>query len=335
MTIFMTTAEFTGTTIGPNGVQPDLTKLTAIVNWKRPMNALNLSSFLGLTGWFRDLIKDYAKIEQPLRNLIREVELPEKFSKTVYRCVMTNHALEGRWSEQHTAAFLQLKAIMTSEPVLRGPRWDGTPFIVTSDGSKDAFGAVLVQKSMMVLTSGRTVTRLHPIAFALKRTSKTEEKYKPFLLEFVGLKFALDKFSDIIWGFPVEVETDCQALQDHLMNDKLSATHARWHDGILSHQIMDVRHVPGRINAVADGLSRVAEGTPWEEGDSSEWTVPEDWEATTGLTHDLFHVADAGSEEMLVLRNRFQDVPIFLEVINTLLELDQGTSLQKRKHAHH
>jgi transposase InsO family protein len=332
---FMTTAEFAGATVGPNGVQPDLSKLTAIVNWKAPTNALNLSSFLGLTGWFRDLIKDYAKIEQPLRDLIREVDLPEKYSKTVYRRIMANHSFEGRWTTRHTEAFLKLKAIMTSEPVLRGPKWDGTPFVVTSDGSKDAFGAVLAQKSATVLTSGRTVTKLHPIAFASKRTSKTEEKYKPFLLEFAGLKFALDKFSDIIWGFPVEVETDCQALRDHLMNDKLSATHARWRDGILSHQIVDVRHVPGRINVVADGLSRAAEGTPREEGDGSEWTVSEDWEATTGLTHDLFHVADAGSEEMTALRERFRNVPMLLEVVDALLELDQGTSLRKRKRARH
>ena len=210
--LFMTMAVFAGATIGPKGVQPDLSKLTAIVNWKRPDSALNLSSFLGLTGWFHDLIQDYARIEQPLRDLIREVELLDKFTKTVYRYVMANHRLEGRWSNQHTAAFLKLKVIMTSEPVLKGPKWDGTPFIVTSDGSMDTFGAVLVQRSTMVLTSGKTVTRLHPIAFMSKWTSKTEEKYKPFLLEFVGLKFALDKFSDVIWGFPVEVETDCQAL---------------------------------------------------------------------------------------------------------------------------
>ena len=121
---------------------------------------------------------------------------------------------------------------------------------------------MLAQKFTTVLTSGKTVTRPHLSAFASKRTSKTEEKYKPFLLEFAGLKFTLDKFSDIIWGFPVEVETDCQVLHDHLINDKLSATHARWRGRILSHQIIDVRHVPGRINVVADGLSRAAKGTP-------------------------------------------------------------------------
>ena len=116
-------------------------------------------------------------------------------------------------------------------------------------------GAVLTQQFETVLPSGKTVTRLHPIAFASKRTSKSEEKYKPFLLEFAALKFALDKFSNTIWGFPVEIETDCQALRDHLMNDKLSSTHARWREGILAHQIIDVRHVPGRINVIADGLS--------------------------------------------------------------------------------
>ena len=331
--LFMTKAEFAGATVGPNGVQPDLSKLTAIVNWKTPETALNLASFLGLTGWFWDLIKDYAKIEMPLRELIREVQLPDKYSKTIYRRVMANHTLKERWKEQHMKAFLKLKAIMTSEPVLRGPKWDGTPFIVTSDGSKETFGAVLAQKSTTVLTSGKTITRLHPIAFASKRTSKTEEKYKPFLLEFAGLKFALDKFSDVIWGFLVEVETDCQALRDHLMNDKLSATHARWRDGILAHQIVDVRHVPGRINVVADGLSRAAEGTPREEGDSSEWTVSEDWEAAAGLTHNLFHVADKDSEEVTKLRERFKDVPMLLEVVDALLELDQGTSLRKWKRA--
>ena len=193
--------------------------------------------FLGLTGWFRDLIKDYAKIKMPLRNLIREVELPDKYSEAVYRRIMANHDLKGHWKTQHTEMFLKLKPIMTSEPVLHGHRWDGTPFVVTSDGSTEAFGVVLAQISTTVLTSSKMVARLHPIAYMSKCTSKTEEKYKPFLLEFAELKFALDKFSDIIWGFPVEVQTDCQVSQDHLMNDKLSATHAQWHDGILSHQI--------------------------------------------------------------------------------------------------
>ena len=192
----------------------------------------------------------------------------------------------------------------------------------------------LTQRFEYTLPSGKVVQKTHPIAFASKRTSKTEEKYKPFLLEFAALKFGLDKFSDITWGFPIEVETDCQALRDHLLNDKLSATHAHWRDGILAHQIVDIRHVPGRLNVVADGLSRAHEGTTNEEDDGSEWTVSEDRESRVGLTHDIFHITDT-TPEVATLRERFKNEPIFAEVIDAILEMDQGSSLRQRKRAWH
>ena len=135
----------------------DLKKLTAIVNWKIPENATALAGFLGLTGWFRDLIIGYAKKEQPLRDLLREVELPNKYTKTIYQRIMTNQELKDRWTNTHTKAFLDLKAEMTAEPVLRGPKWDRTPFIITTDRSQDAFGAVLTQKFECALPSGKVI----------------------------------------------------------------------------------------------------------------------------------------------------------------------------------
>ena len=38
------------------------------------------------------------------------------------------------------------------------------------------------------------------------------------------------------------------------MNDKLSAMHVRWWDGVLAHNIIDAQHIPGVMNIV-DGLS--------------------------------------------------------------------------------
>ena len=139
---------------------------------------------------------------------------------------MSNYKLKDKWTDTHIKVFLNLKAEMTAEPVLQGPKWDGTPF--ATDGSQDTFRAVLTQKFKYTLPSGKVVVKIHPIGFTSKRTSKTEEKYKLFLLEFAALKFGLDKFADITWGFPIKVKTDCQALHNHLLNDKLSATHARW-----------------------------------------------------------------------------------------------------------
>ena len=81
----MTEMIFTITSVGPKGVQPDLKTLMVIVNWKTPENATALAGFLGLTGWFWDLIVGYAKKEQLLRDLLREVDIPEKCTKTIYR----------------------------------------------------------------------------------------------------------------------------------------------------------------------------------------------------------------------------------------------------------
>ena len=72
---FITEIIFAGSRVGPDGVQPDAAKLIAVVNWHQPPDLLNLSRFLGLTGYFRDLVKGYAKIAQPLTDLVRPAEL--------------------------------------------------------------------------------------------------------------------------------------------------------------------------------------------------------------------------------------------------------------------
>ncbi|TFK60715.1 hypothetical protein BDN72DRAFT_828715, partial [Pluteus cervinus] len=74
---------------------------------------------------------------------------------------MAGWSLAEKWKEKHTETFLLLKAKLTTEPVLKGPRWDGSPFILTTDGCKDAFGAMLTQRSETVLPNGSTVKRIH------------------------------------------------------------------------------------------------------------------------------------------------------------------------------
>lgn len=255
---------------------------------------------------------------------------------------MESFKLEDKWSKEHTEAFITLKKALVSEPVLKPPQWGGTPFIVTTDGCKEGFAAVVAQRFDVVLPNGKTIQRIHPVGFASKRTSTSEQNYKPFLLEFAALKFGLDKFSDMIWGFLVEVETDCQALRDVLISDKLNAAHARWRDGILAHQIVDIRHIPGKLNVVADGLSRMWEGQERVHGDGSEWSVSEDWEAVTGLVNNVFGV-DAAKEilgesagtDWQGLMKRFKEEPVFLEAIEALRILETPGDDKSKGRAQH
>ena len=152
------------------------------------------------------------------------------------------------------------------------------------------------------------------------------------MLEFTALKFSFNKFSDIVYGYPVEVETDCQALCDTLMNDKLSAMHAQWRDGVLAHNIVDVRHIPGVTN-IADGISRQYENTPKSGEDGSEWEVDSDWESGEGLVYGINYVSTCPTTQ--ALRSRFEKTPLFRDVIDALEDIQSGIGLWERKRAKH
>ena len=151
---------------------------------------------------------------------------------------------------------------------------------MTSDGCKEGFGASFVQCFQDTQPGGKVIQKLHPMVYASKRTSVLESHYKLFMLEFAALKFALDNFNDIIWGFLVEIEKDCQALRDVIKSDDLNAAHTRWHDGVIAHQIIDVCHIPGHINLVGDSISHKDEDLPCTETNGSTWSVAPDWEHT-------------------------------------------------------
>jgi hypothetical protein len=191
------------------------------------------------------------------------------------------------------------------------------------------------------------VVRRHPIAFASKRTSEIEERYAPHLLEFAALKFSLDKFSNIVWGQPIKLKTDCSALRDVLMNDKATVAHERWRNGVLRYNIVSAEHIKGVDNTAADLISRKFEGVEKEAGDGHEWTVSPDWEANEGIVDDMFSVVVAGAEEegvylvaslpvgTMALRERFKDEAMYVEVLDAIFELDVGKTMKARRKAKH
>ena len=328
----MTGAVFAGAQVSLQGVSPDLAKLTAIVDWPIPNDALHLNGFLGLTSYFRDLMKWYAQIEGPLWKLLCQVQISAGTKKNKYQQIMCTFKLKDIWTVEHTKTFISFKAQLVTEPVFSAPVYDSTPFILKTDGSKDAFTGVLVQRIKSTLPGGKEVTWLHPFTFASKRTSTSEEKYKPFLLKFAALKYAFNKISDIVYGYPVEVETDCQALHDVLMNDKLSATHARWRDGVLAHNIVDVHHILG-ITSITDGLSRQYENTPKSERDGSKWEVELEWESGAGLVYGINCVLISPATQNL--QDHFSATPIFWNIIDALEGIQSESGLWERKRVQH
>ena len=87
----------------------------------KPPNLLNLSHFLGLTGYFHDLIKNYTQITQPLSDLFHSVDIPKGAGKAAYHAALSRMKLANIWTHAHTTTFLNLKKVLMSAPVLKAP----------------------------------------------------------------------------------------------------------------------------------------------------------------------------------------------------------------------
>lgn len=322
--LFMSEARFAGARCSAEGVRPDLTKVRAILEWPEPKSALEIMSFLGCVGSYRSKIKDYARIAQPLSDLTRDVRPPQvgtPAGRHEYKKALKDKTIV--LDENAKQAFVTLKTILTSDTVTRAPIYDGRPFIVTTDGSKFGFGAVLSQQWDVVDKDGKERKVTYPIAFASKRTSKSEERYIPFLLEFAALKFAMDEFDSIIYGQPIEIETDCKALADLLGNNKLNSTHERWRESIIARQIVAVRHKPGTDNRVCDALSRMYESRPDDDtAPGRETSVDPGWEAAKGVINDVTLLLD--DEAAARLLDRFAGDSFFADILLFLL-FDTGS----------
>ena len=132
--------------------------------------------------------------------------------------------------------------------VLAHPDFD-RPFILSTDASLDGLGAVLSQ-----VPAGEE--RARPIAFASKSLSRSQANYPAHRLEFLALKWAVcDKFSHWLKGHRFTVWSDNNPLTSILTKPKLDACEQRWVSKLAPYSF-EIKHIAGRLNVVADALSR-------------------------------------------------------------------------------
>ncbi|KAJ7885793.1 hypothetical protein B0H14DRAFT_2252404, partial [Mycena olivaceomarginata] len=99
------------------------------------------------------------------------------------------------------------------------------------------------------------------------------------------------------------------------------------------------RHRPGVENPVADGLSRMWTEHKRTPADGSDWSVLADWDASTGITRDMFGITSETPESEGDFRHplqiEFADDIFFSPIIDHLLGLSSGTSVTERRRAAH
>lgn len=142
-----------------------------------------VQSFLGLAGYFRKFVPNFAIIARPL------TELTEK------DCVYV-------FGDQQYRAFEELKTVLTSEPVLKiyDPNCDSE---LHTEASKFGYGACLLQ---------RVNGELHPVMFLSRKTTQAEMNYTSYELEVLAIVYALKKLRVYLLGLTFKIVTDCKAF---------------------------------------------------------------------------------------------------------------------------
>ena len=100
----MSDCVYLGHRIGSGRVCPEEAKVCAIRNFQQHCTKKQVRSFLGLTGYYRKFIPQYASLGLPLTDLARKIQ--------------PNHVV---WSQECEAAFQRLKAVLCASPFSQAP----------------------------------------------------------------------------------------------------------------------------------------------------------------------------------------------------------------------
>ncbi|EFP04464.1 hypothetical protein CRE_25636 [Caenorhabditis remanei] len=223
-----TKISFLGFVIENNTIQPSGEKTEAIRKFPTPTTLSEVKSFLGMSGYFRRFIKDYAIIVKPLTTL-------------------TQKDVEFNWGEEQEKAFEEVKQRLISPPILTTPRMDGD-FEMHTDASKIGIAAVLLQKQD---------DKLKVIAYASRPTTPVEQRYAAIESEALAITWGLTHYRPYIFGKKVKVVTDHQPLKSllHRKEKEMSGRLLR-HQAIIQMYDVEIVYRPGKENPLADALSR-------------------------------------------------------------------------------
>lgn len=232
---FKEEVEFLGFTVSSSGIKTNPSKVEDILNFQVPESLRALRSFLGLSGYYRRFIKDYASIVKPLTKYLRgeNGNIGTQSSKKV-KISLDCEAL---------LAFNKVKSILASEDVLLQYPDYSKSFELTTDASASALGAVLSQ-------DGR------PITMISRTLSKTEENYATNERELLAIVWALQSLRHYLYGIKdINIFTDHQPLIYSISDKNPNTKMKRWR-AFIEEYSPSFYYKPGKENVVADALSR-------------------------------------------------------------------------------
>lgn len=193
--------DYLGYEISAAGIRPGDKKINSVVQFPRPSNQHSVRQFLGLVGYFRKFIRNFAQLAHPLNKLLK---------KDVPWC----------WLDEQEEAFRDLKERLINRPILA--IYDPTAETeLHTDASKIGIGGILMQKP---IAGGE----FRPVAFYSRQTTPEEKHFHAYELETLAVICSLKKFRVYLLGQNFRIVTDCSALRSTFLKRDIIPRVARW-----------------------------------------------------------------------------------------------------------
>jgi hypothetical protein len=226
--------DFLGHRVDRDGVHMMEDKVRAIRDWPVPTSIEEVRSFLGMVGYYRKFIADFSHLAAPMTQLLKK-------------------GTRFEWGSEQERAFRRLIDATTTAPTLVLPD-PQLPYVITADACGFGVGASLMQDH------GRG---LQPIAFLSKKLTTAELKYENHERELLALYRTLKEWRHYLYGSRFTLKTDHRNLVWLMTQKHLSARQMHWLQYFQDFGgVIPIEHVAGRLNGVADGLSRRADHRP-------------------------------------------------------------------------
>lgn len=233
---------FLGHVITPEGIKPNPTKLEAIRKFPIPTTKKEIKSFLGLIGYYRKFIPNFAKISKELSSKLKK-ETPINIKDSKY-----------------IDSFNLCKNMLMNEPVLAYSDLN-KPFTITTDASNFAIGAILEQSN-------------RPIAYMSRTLNDSETNYSTIEKELLAIIYGCTKFRPYIFGRQFKIKTDHKPLNWLFNINKPNSRLLRWRLELQEYDYI-IEYTKGSENVVADALSRI-EINALEDDQESVRAQPDD-----------------------------------------------------------
>lgn len=223
---FKTSIDYLGREISEAGVRPGAAKVSAIQNMPTPGNVKQVRQFIGLAGYFRKFIKNFAIITNPLTRLLKK-DVP------------------WEWTECQDKSVRLIQELLVSRPILKIFEPNLKTEIHTDASKLGLAGMLLQQKD----------NAKHVVSYFSRQTTPLEQKFHSYELETLAAVESCRYFRNYVIGIKFKLVTDCSAIRSTALKKDIVPRIGRWWLQLQDFDF-EIEYRPGAKMAHVDFLSR-------------------------------------------------------------------------------